>query len=494
MILEAIDRASAPAKRIQASMRNVGKGARQMGRDLKSNDPVYARGYALGERLRGGLDRVAGGFRRAGLAARRAAGAAGLAAWNAAARNSGNIAQWLGGKIGGLIGSTAQWAAAGATAAGGFALFDLFRTASQFEQFQIMLENMEGSAAKAKKSFDWVKQFAQKTPYELAEVMEAFVKLKAYGLDPMNGSLKAAGDAAAGMSKPIMQAVEAIADAVTGENERLKEFGIVAKDQGDKVAFTYRKAGKEITKTARKGAEVEKVLTGIFSDRFGGMMDRQSKTMAGMISNLKDQWSNFLMMVADAGIFDLVKSKVAALLEKVNQWAKDGSLKRWAETVSDRLEKMWKWAEDFINKTDWAKVQADLKVIADAAVILANAIKTAVEWGQKLSFLNNLNPAWLATKGLSQAYDLMNAPAGGSAPAPAPAPRNNADFFNGSGGGRRAWNAPRKTAANDVNVGGAIRLQVEAAPGTRVRTAGIDQQGSKVPVIVDLGRSMAGAA
>ena len=28
------------------------------------------------------------------------------------------------------------------------------------------------------------------------------------------------------MGKPVLQAVEAISDAITGENERLKEFGI----------------------------------------------------------------------------------------------------------------------------------------------------------------------------------------------------------------------------------------------------------------------------
>lgn len=41
------------------------------------------------------------------------------------------------------------------------------------------------------------------------------------------------------MGKDLGQAVEAIADAVNGENERLKEFGIRSKKQGETFTYTY---------------------------------------------------------------------------------------------------------------------------------------------------------------------------------------------------------------------------------------------------------------
>lgn len=70
---------------------------------------------------------------------------------------------------------------------------------------------------KARESLAWVSEFATKTPYELNETTEAFVKLRAYGLDPKNGLLQILGDKSAAMGKDINQAVEAIADAVTGK-------------------------------------------------------------------------------------------------------------------------------------------------------------------------------------------------------------------------------------------------------------------------------------
>ena len=101
-------------------------------------------------------------------------------------------------------------------------------TAQSFEKYQTILKTTEGSAQAAEKSMQWISEFAVKTPYELDETTDAFVRLRAYGLDPTNGLLQTLGDTSAAMGKPLMQAVEAIADAITGENERLKKFGGLA--------------------------------------------------------------------------------------------------------------------------------------------------------------------------------------------------------------------------------------------------------------------------
>jgi len=53
-------------------------------------------------------------------------------------------------------------------------------TAAEFERFQTVLETVEGSSEKAKQSMDWISDFAAKTPFELAKVTDAYVKLRAY--------------------------------------------------------------------------------------------------------------------------------------------------------------------------------------------------------------------------------------------------------------------------------------------------------------------------
>lgn len=79
---------------------------------------------------------------------------------------------------------------------------------------------------KAAEYFKWAVDFANKTPYETDEIVEATVKLTSYGVEAKK-TLPLIGDMASVMGKSVDQAVEAIADAQTGELERLT-FSLVA--------------------------------------------------------------------------------------------------------------------------------------------------------------------------------------------------------------------------------------------------------------------------
>jgi hypothetical protein len=232
-----------------------------------------------------------------------------------------------------------QGAVAGA--AGGY----LFKTqfldkAAQFEDLRAVLKTVEGSSAKAHEAMNWVSDFAASTPYELADVTDAYKQLRAYGLDPTKGLLKDLGDTAAAMDKPVMQAVEAMADAITGENERLKEFGIRASKDGGKIIYEYtNKAGEQMTTSvmANNRKQIEDTLRTIWNEKYGGAMDERSRTWNGMMSNLSDQWTRFAILVMDAGLFDWMKDKLGGLLETVNTMAADGSLQALAKEWGDKL-------------------------------------------------------------------------------------------------------------------------------------------------------------
>lgn len=239
-------------------------------------------------------------------------------------------------------------------------------TAAQFEKFTAVLESVEGSSAKAKLSMDWVSNFAAKTPYELSEVTDAFVKLRAYGMDPTKGLLEDLGDTASAMGKPLLQAVEAIADAVTGEYERLKEFGIKSETRGNKTRFSYMDAkGDQRYKTVdkRNRAMIESTLRAIWNEKYGGAMERQSRTWIGMISNISDQWTRLKIKVMQAGVFDWLKGRLDLLLRTVDRMASDGSLQRLAGLWGDRIVKGME--ESYrVGKKLWAAMGA-IKNIVD---------------------------------------------------------------------------------------------------------------------------------
>lgn len=234
--------------------------------------------------------------------------------------------------------------------AAGRGVIGMAKTAAQFEQFQTVLETTEGSKEKAKQSMDWISDFATKTPYELNEVTESFVRLRAYGMDPTNGLLKTLGDTSSAMGKPIMQAVEAIADAITGENERLKEFGIKgnAIKGTNFIEYEYTdRNGKQRTARVdkRNRKQIEETLKKIWNEKYADAMEKQSKTLIGIWSNLQDQWVRFQNMIMQSGAFDILKGKLKNVLDTIDEMAKNGELEKWAndigQAISTVVEGLW---------------------------------------------------------------------------------------------------------------------------------------------------------
>lgn len=256
---------------------------------------------------------------------------------------------------------------------GWFVKTQLIDTASQFENFRTVLEAVEGSATKAESSLNWVSDFAAKTPYELAEVTESFVKLRAYGINPMDGTLRTLGDTAAAMNKPLKMAAEAIADAMTGENERLKEFGINASTKGNRVRYTYSdrngKTQAKIVNNRRDREQVRATLLTIWNERYAGAMDKMSRTYTGMMSNLKDQWTRFKMLVMQNGAFDFIKEKLAGILRQVDAMAANGQLKKladqWGKNLTEGIKNAWSAAVGF-----WKVLQGIGQVISWVANLM----------------------------------------------------------------------------------------------------------------------------
>lgn len=159
------------------------------------------------------------------------------------------------------------------------------KTAAQFESYRASLKTVTGSQEKANAEFDRLIKFSSNTPYQLEEVMRSYIKLVSLGLNPSEEAMRSFGNTASAMNKPLEQMVEAVADAITGEFERLKEFGITVEAQGNIVAFTFQGV---TTKVKKNAADIEKYLRNIGEQKFGNAMDEQMKTLKGSFSNFSD--------------------------------------------------------------------------------------------------------------------------------------------------------------------------------------------------------------
>lgn len=168
---------------------------------------------------------------------------------------------------------------------------------AEFQKFEAVLTNTLGSKSQAQIALAQIKQFAATTPFSVQELTSSFVKLANQGFVPTREEMRKLGDLSASTGKQFDMLTEAIIDAQTGEFERLKEFGIRASKEGDKVTFTFKGVQTQTEFTSQ--AIRDYVLS--LGDAVGvsGSMAAISETLGGQISNMGDAWDTFMTTLGD---------------------------------------------------------------------------------------------------------------------------------------------------------------------------------------------------
>ena len=168
----------------------------------------------------------------------------------------------------------------------------------KFQTMAAVLKNTLGSESAAQAALVRIQELAAKTPFSVEQLTASFVKLANQGFQPTNAQIIRLGDLAASTGKDFNMLAEAIIDAQVGEFERLKEFGIRAKKEGDQVTFTF----KGVETTVRNTSTAIRDYIVSLGDVAGvtGAMKAQSETLEGAVSNLGDSWDMFLNSIGNS--------------------------------------------------------------------------------------------------------------------------------------------------------------------------------------------------
>jgi tape measure domain-containing protein len=258
-------------------------------------------------------------------------------------------------------------------AAAGAGLFGL-KTASSLEQAQIGFTTMLGSAEKAQTFIAQMTDFAKKTPFEFTDVQTAASQLLAFGFASKDvlPTLTAVGDAAAGLgtgaegvsriTKALGQ-IKAKGRIQSDELLQLYEAGIPALDLlAKKLGKTTKETQEMVTDGLVPADTAITALTEGMEQRFGGLMEKQSHTLGGIFSNLKDNVTlglatalkpvteelKYLMpgAIRTTGVAMAWLGKtMGGLVAKEQQWRKDGTFTRlWerAKEVGSDLAQVWR--------------------------------------------------------------------------------------------------------------------------------------------------------
>ena len=169
----------------------------------------------------------------------------------------------------------------------------------EFEKLEVAFETMLGSAERAQTLMSQMVQTAATTPFGLDEVAQGAKQLLAFGMEAenVNSTLVRLGDIAAGLSIPLNDLIYLYGPTMAQGRlytQDLNQFtgrGIpMIKELASQFGVAESKV-KELVESGKVGfPEVQKVIESLTDEggKFGGLMEAQSKTISGQISNIQD--------------------------------------------------------------------------------------------------------------------------------------------------------------------------------------------------------------
>ena len=193
-------------------------------------------------------------------------------------RSSTQQVDGLGKKLGGL--KTAVGALAFGAASKG-----IIDATVKMETYRSTLTAYLGTQDAANDALSRLSTLANKLPQDLDDVTESFLVLQRNGIDTANESLEAFAKVAAGNGKSMSQLAEGVADALTGEFERLKEFGVKVSKENDKFVVRMADGSKQIVNSAREVVEAVKAQGeegGKFADVVAGPLNQAFSNLRGI--------------------------------------------------------------------------------------------------------------------------------------------------------------------------------------------------------------------
>lgn len=205
----------------------------------------------------------------------------------------------------------------------------------QFQQLEVAFNTMLGSADKADALMAQLVRTAAITPFDLESVAQGAKQLLAYGLkaENVNETLTRLGDIASGLSMPLNDLVYLYGTTMNQGRlytEDLNQFtgrGIPMIQELAKVFGVAESKVKELVEAGKVGfPEVQKVIENLTGEgsKFGGMMEEQSKTITGQISNIEDAIASMFndMGKQSEGVINTTLSGVTYIVEHYEQFGR----------------------------------------------------------------------------------------------------------------------------------------------------------------------------
>lgn len=270
-------------------------------------------------------------------------------------RTKGTLAEFKG--FGGAI-----LAIAGVRRAFSFASSAAIGLNATLETTTLQFETLMGNSQLAERHVRSLFDFAKRTPFETGPIIEASKQLQVFGGFALNteAMLLRIGNASAATSAPINE-LAMWTGRLYAALQAGRPFGEAAQRLTE-LAVLPPRVRAEMEDLQKAGADSSEVFD-VFTDQldeFGGAMEKQQATFAGLTSTM---WDNVKLFIADkaAPAFDLLKDAISAVNETFEELNADpvkrqmegieASIARNVEVLNRQMQQFGRHDEALLNNT-----------------------------------------------------------------------------------------------------------------------------------------------
>lgn len=224
--------------------------------------------------------------------------------------------------------------------------FGGLKVIDEFEKLDITLQKVTGSMTEYSQSWDFIKEFAVDAPQNIREISDAFIKLKAYGLEPTNGMLRAIIDTVAALGgdertlNSITRAfgqIQAKGRLMGQEVRQLADANIpIYTILNEKLGITKDKID-DIGNQSITASEALAAMQSWLEETYGGTAAARMDTLSGRLSNLGDVVSTFLYEVSQSGgAVDYLKNQIKSLTKFITDATSDtATIRKWGRILNN---------------------------------------------------------------------------------------------------------------------------------------------------------------
>lgn len=221
-----------------------------------------------------------------------------------------------------------------------------------------------GGVDQARVQFEMLQQAARDTIQPFDALKNVTMNLKRNGIQPAADTLKSFSQIAYGTGQSLETVGSAFTSAIQGRYKALNQLGIMAQDQGSKLALTY----KGVTTTIDKSAESLHDYFVTVGKENEGVLDYLQSGMTGAVNYLDNAWGDLVRAIGESGLGDLITQimrDVASAMDGLTSWISqngpyikgffDGLIEGWKavyETTRDVLSSALDVISDFFNDSE----------------------------------------------------------------------------------------------------------------------------------------------